>query len=62
MKPDPSAMQAALRKRAIELQKIIQQMKQDSLQTSTVYRNLEQELQDTRTQLNTPDNSRNNSR
>lgn len=44
MKPDPMALKAALRKREEELQKIIRQMKQDELQTSPVYKNLEEEL------------------
>jgi hypothetical protein len=51
MKPDPSALKAALRKREEELQKIIRQMKQDELQTSPVYRSLEEELASLKTQL-----------
>lgn len=37
-------MKALLHKRQTELQKIIKQMKQDKLEASPVYRNLEQEL------------------
>ena len=51
MKPDPSALKAALRKREEELQKIIRQMKQDDLHTSPVYKNLEQELASVKTKL-----------
>ena len=45
MKPDPVAMKVLLRKREAELQKLVRQMKQDNLQTSPVYRNLEHELE-----------------
>lgn len=38
-------MKAMLRKREALLQKIIRQMKQDNLETSPVYRNLEEELE-----------------
>ena len=51
MKPDPMALKAALRKREEELQKIIRQMKQDELQTSPVYKNLEDELATVKTRL-----------
>ncbi len=51
MKPDPLAMKILLRKREVELQKIIRQMKQDNLQASPVYRNLEQELTSLKDQL-----------
>jgi len=44
-------MKALLRKRETELQKIIRQMKQDNLQASPVYRNLETELQTLKGQL-----------
>jgi hypothetical protein len=54
MKPDPMAMKAALRKREIELQKIIRQMKQDNLHSSPVYKNLEQELETVKTRLISP--------
>jgi hypothetical protein len=54
MKPDPMSLKAALRKRELELQKIIRQMKQDNLDSSTVYRNLEQELQKVKDQQTPP--------
>lgn len=44
-------LKALLRKREFELQKIIRQMKQDNLDSSTVYRNLEQELKKVKNQL-----------
>lgn len=47
-------MKAALRKREIELQKIIRQMKQDNLHSSPVYKNLEQELETVKTKLIAP--------
>jgi hypothetical protein len=54
MKPDPIAMKAILRKRETELKKIILQMKDDKLHSSTVYRNLEQELHSVKTKLTDP--------
>jgi hypothetical protein len=54
MKPDPMALKAALRKREMELQKIIWQMKQDNLHSSKVYKNLEYELESLKTQLVQP--------
>jgi hypothetical protein len=54
MKPDPMALKLALRKREQELQKIINQMKNDKLHSSTVYKNLEQELDTVKTKLTTP--------
>jgi hypothetical protein len=45
MKPDPMTLKAALRRRELELQKIIRQMKQDNLHSSPVYKNLESELE-----------------
>ena len=54
MKPDPMTLKAALRKRELELQKIIRQMKQDDLHTSTVYKNLNQELDKVKRQLTPP--------
>ena len=44
-------MKALLRRREAELQKIIRQMKQDDLQASPVYRNLEHELEVLKSQL-----------
>ena len=57
MKPDPSAMKALLRKRETELQKLIRQMKNDKLQTSPVYKNLEQELEALKNDLSDPSKS-----
>jgi hypothetical protein len=57
MKPDPMTMKAALRRRELELQKIIRQMKQDNLHSSPVYRNLEQELETVKSQLIPPTQS-----
>jgi hypothetical protein len=54
MKPDPMTMKAALRRRELELQKIIRQMKQDNLHSSPVYKNLEQELETVKNQLIPP--------
>lgn len=47
-------LKALLRKREAELQKIIRQMKQDNLSTSTVYKNLEQELETVKTKITVP--------
>lgn len=44
MKPDPLQMKSALRKREVQLQKLIRQMKHDNLDTSPVYKHLEEEL------------------
>lgn len=54
MKPDPIAMKAALKKREVELQKIIRQMKQDNLHSSPVFRNLESELETIKKQQDPP--------
>jgi len=54
MKPDVQALRIEFRKREIELEKIIRQMKEDNLQSSTVYRNLEQELKVIKTKLSAP--------
>ncbi len=51
MKPDPLALKNLLRKREIELQKIIAQMKDDKLHSSTVYRKLENELESVKEKL-----------
>lgn len=45
MSTDPNALKSALKKREMELQRLIKQMKDDNLQTSVVYRSLENELQ-----------------
>lgn len=55
MKPDPLALKSALRKREIELQKLMQQMKQDKLHSSTVFKNLQSELDVVKTQLASTD-------
>jgi hypothetical protein len=55
MKPDPMAMKNALRKREVELQKIIKQMKQDNLHSSPVFKNLAQELDTVKTKLTSSD-------
>jgi hypothetical protein len=54
MKPDPETLKALLRKREVELQKIIRQMKQDNLHSSPVYKNLEQELENVKSKLVPP--------
>ena len=54
MKPDPMTMKANLRKRELELQKIIRQMKNDNLHSSTVYRNLSHELESVKVKLTDP--------
>lgn len=43
-----------LRKRELELQRLMRQMKFDELHQSQVYRNLEQELQKIKQNLNSP--------
>jgi hypothetical protein len=54
MKPDAMTLKALLRKREVELQKIIRQMKQDNLHSSTVYKNLENELETVKHKLVAP--------
>ena len=56
MKPDPIALKNALKKREAELQNIIRQMKQDKLHSSTVYKNLEQELETVKSKITSTDN------
>ena len=51
MKPDPQVLKHVLRKREAELQNIIRQMKEDNLQASPVYRNLEQELESVKSKI-----------
>jgi len=55
MKPDPTALKNALKKREAELQDIITQMKQDKLHSSRVYKNLEDELETVKSKINVPD-------
>jgi hypothetical protein len=50
-KPDSLPMSNATQKREAELQKIIRQMKQDNLNSSQVYKNSEQELENVKTKL-----------
>jgi hypothetical protein len=57
MKPDPMTLKLALRKRELELLKIIRQMKQDNLHSSPVYKNLEEELKTVKSQLTLPSGS-----
>lgn len=54
MKPDAETLKALLRKREVELQKIIRQMKEDNLHSSTVYKNLELELENVKSKLDAP--------
>jgi hypothetical protein len=54
MKPDPLTLKAALRKRELELQKIIRQMKDDNLINSTVFKKLEHELGSVKERLTIP--------
>jgi hypothetical protein len=54
MKPDPTTMAETLRRRQQQLQKIIRQMKDDNLNSSTVYRNLENELESVKSKLIEP--------
>jgi len=58
MKPDPLTLKLALRKREVELLKIIRQMKQDNLHSSPVYKNLEQELESVKNYLSPSDDTR----
>lgn len=51
MNPDARAVKASLQKRELELLRLIRQMKLDQLHNSTVYKNLEQELQTVKSQL-----------
>ena len=51
MKPDPSSLKNALRKREVELQNIMNQMKSDKLHSSAVYKNLQQELEIVKTEI-----------
>lgn len=52
MKPDSQALKASLQKRELELQRLIRQMKFDQLHHSTVYKNLELELDSVKSKLN----------
>ena len=52
MKSDSQALKTTLQKRELELQRLIRQMKFDQLHQSTVYKNLELELDSVKSQLN----------
>jgi hypothetical protein len=58
MKPDPLTLKLALRRREVELLKIIRQMKQDNLHSSPVYKNLEQELESVKNHLSPFDDTK----
>lgn len=51
MNPDSQALKTSLQKRELELQRLIRQMKFDQLHQSTVYKNLELELDSVKSQL-----------
>ena len=51
MKSDAKALKVTLQKRELELQRLIRQMKLDQLHNSSVYRNLEQELETVKSRL-----------
>ena len=55
MKPDSAAMKVLLRKREAVLQKLIRQMKRDELDSGTVYKNLESELQSLKSEQDAPE-------
>lgn len=54
MNLDIKVMKQALRQRELELQQLIRQMKSDRLNNSSVYKNLERELQDIKEKLTEP--------
>jgi hypothetical protein len=56
MKPDAEAMKLALKKREVELQKLIRQMKEDKLDQGRVYQNLQTELTTVKARLDTTAN------
>jgi hypothetical protein len=51
MKPDQQILKQALKKRESELQTIMKQMKQDNLDSSKVYKNLQNELESVKTKM-----------
>ena len=55
MNSDVKAMKLALRQRELELQQLIRQMKSDQMNHSKVYKNLEQELDGIKSQIQTSD-------
>jgi hypothetical protein len=58
MKPDPLALKNLLRKRESELQNIMKQMKQDNLDRSKLYKNLESELESLKNKVTVPDTNK----
>jgi hypothetical protein len=59
MNSDVKALKQALRQRELELQQLIRQMKSDQMNHSKVYKNLEQELDGIKNQIQTSETSRN---
>jgi hypothetical protein len=55
MNSDVKALKIALRQRELELQQLIRQMKSDQMNHSKVYKNLEQELDGIKSQIQTTD-------
>jgi hypothetical protein len=53
MNPESKALKASLQKREMEILRLIRQMKLDQLHSSTVYKNLKEELQHVQTKLAT---------
>jgi hypothetical protein len=51
MNPDFKAMKQTLQKKELELQRLLRQMQFDKLHNSTVFKNLESELQQVKQQL-----------
>ena len=58
MNSDVKALKLALRQRELELQQLIRQMKSDQMNHSKVYKNLEQELDGIKNQIETSDTPR----
>jgi hypothetical protein len=55
MESNVKALRKALQERRAELQQLVDQMKSDQLQRSSVYRNLENELAGIREKLQNPE-------
>ena len=55
MNSDVKALKLALRQRELELQQLIRQMKSDQMNHSKVFKNLEQELDGIKNQIETSD-------
>ena len=58
MKPHSAAMKVLLRRREAILQKLIRQMKHDNLDSSAVYKNLENELQSLKSEQDAQEKNR----